>query len=396
MSGAREGPRAPRVVPDSSMSLARLLVRRLGRPLLALLALGVGGCGGPEKGPYPMEAGAERDQPDRPVPPGATTRDRLLPRAAPQPPRLTWTTPPGWVERTAEPPLLASFRIPATGGGADGEASLSRALGGVLENVNRWRTKQMGLEPLDEAGVAALPRVALGPGRAVRVDLSGTYTSMSRQTVPGARMLALVEETSGEALVAKFVGPADLVEAQRPAFEGLVASLASAGHGEPPPEPPASTPPARTPGALDPVRLRWDLPKGWTAARPTGPVRVSDFKVEGAPEVEAYLSLLPADSGGVAANVNNWRGQLGAPPLDEAGIAALERFDVLGAQGVWVEVTGTYRGMGGRLQPDALFLGMICVRPDGALFLRLVGPKGQAEGQREAFRALSRSLRVEG
>jgi hypothetical protein len=52
--------------------------------------------------------------------------------------------------------------------------------------------------------------------------------------------------------------------------------------------------------------------------------------------------------------------------------------------------------MSGENVPDALFLGVICLLEDDALFVRLIGPRAEVEAHREEFKALCRSLRLEG
>ncbi len=408
--------------------------RQRSRPasLSALAALGalsllVGACGRDERGPYPMEPGRTRESPDREVPPGATARDRLPvlgldgrplgSSASPtQPPPLiapgrpTFTLPPGWEEQSAGPMRVLSLRIPGDAGGEAGDLSVSRAGGDVAGNVNRWRG-QVGLEPLEDEALAALPRQDLLGAPAVRVEGRGPYDAGMGGGGPktGYALLGLVSTAPGaERWFVKLVGPEALVEAQRAAFDTFVASLAL----PPPPSPtapapaplpapapapvPAPAPPA-TPGAeagFDPAKLGWTLPSGWQAVKPTRMMRLSEFRIEGASALECVLSHLAGEGGGLALNVNRWRGQLGQSPLSEAEIAALERLDMLGRKAVWIEIPGRYQGMSGEDVPEALFVGVVCLLEKDALFVRLVGPKAEVEPQREALRALCRSLRV--
>ena len=87
--------------------------------------------------------------------------------------------------------------------------------------------------------------------------------------------------------------------------------------------------------------LAWTVPAGWTQG-PDRPMRLVTFACTpeggaaaaqpGSPEgsVECYVAELGGMGGGVAANFNRWRGQLGQPPLKDADIAALPRITVLG------------------------------------------------------------------
>jgi hypothetical protein len=362
-----------------------------------LLALGLAGCGEGERGPYPMEAGRERERPARPVPPGATTRDRLGAPREPVATGLQWTLPAGWTEAPAGSMQLHAFRVAGPDGAEPGEVTISTAGGSVNDNVNRWR-RQMGLAESSATELQGLPKRTLLGQPAVFVDLRGAYTAMGAEdALPGRRMLGLVLPRERQSLFVKFVGSESLVDAAQPAFERFVESLREAdaeapgavGRRDPPPEPPAR------PQGLDPAKLAWDAPPGWKAAKATTTFRVIDFRIDGAPGVEAYLSHLQGTGGGVLDNVNLWRGNLGAPALDEKGIAALERLDVMGTKAVFVEQAGDFKpGMGAKPIPDALFYGVIVLLEHDALFLRLVGPRAEAAPLREAFRALARSLRL--
>ncbi len=67
--------------------------------------------------------------------------------------------------------------------------------------------------------------------------------------------------------------------------------------------------------------LAWTLPAGWKEVAGNG-IRLATFTPPGGLKTEATVVALPGDSGGELANVNRWRGQIGLPSTDEAGIAA--------------------------------------------------------------------------
>lgn len=49
-------------------------------------------------------------------------------------------------------------------------------------------------------------------------------------------------------------------------------------------------------------------------------MRFATFKAPYPGKLEATVVVLPGQAGGELANVNRWRGQIGLPPLDEAGL----------------------------------------------------------------------------
>lgn len=65
--------------------------------------------------------------------------------------------------------------------------------------------------------------------------------------------------------------------------------------------------------------LHWDLPKGWKEQAGTG-MRLSTMTPPGPGKAEVTVIALPGDVGGELANVNRWRGQIGLPALDDAGL----------------------------------------------------------------------------
>ena len=75
--------------------------------------------------------------------------------------------------------------------------------------------------------------------------------------------------------------------------------------------------------------LTWTAPAGWTAM-PDRPMRKATFAVKGADGAAADLSItsFPGDTGGLLANLNRWRGQVGLPPFGEDQLASsLEKLD---------------------------------------------------------------------
>lgn len=139
--------------------------------------------------------------------------------------------------------------------------------------------------------------------------------------------------------------------------------------------------------------LVWDTPAGWSELAPTS-MRVANFRVAGDERAECYLTLLGGDAGGLAANVNRWRGQMSQPPLSAAELAKLSTKPMLGGEAVLVDFGGAFGGMGGGAKlEDARLVGLLLFRPEGAAFLKMTGPASTIGGQIDAFLALAASLR---
>jgi hypothetical protein len=54
-------------------------------------------------------------------------------------------------------------------------------------------------------------------------------------------------------------------------------------------------------------------------------MRYATFTAPVPGKLDASVVVLPGPAGGELANVNRWRGQIGLPPLDEAGLAAARK-----------------------------------------------------------------------
>src|SRR4029078_826042 len=69
----------------------------------------------------------------------------------------TWEVPNGWQEQAPSSMRVATFHVTGDGAAKADMAvtKLAGTAGGNLGNVNRWRS-QLGLEPVDEAGLDRL------------------------------------------------------------------------------------------------------------------------------------------------------------------------------------------------------------------------------------------------
>ena len=145
-------------------------------------------------------------------------------------------------------------------------------------------------------------------------------------------------------------------------------------------------------GAAQATGSGWSYvaPPGWTEREPAG-MRVLDFVV-GA-EGECYLTVLNGDGGGLEANVQRWRKQLGLAALTSGELAGLERVPFLATEGTLVDFEGTWKGMSGSEERSSWgLLGVLALAEGKACFLKFTGPRSLVEQEREAFLALASSL----
>jgi hypothetical protein len=144
-------------------------------------------------------------------------------------------------------------------------------------------------------------------------------------------------------------------------------------------------------------RWSFETPSGWTEL-PPAPMRDHGWRVGGPDtKAECTLSFLEGAGGGLVANVDRWRRQMSLPPSAGADeVAALPTRPWLGVDARVVVLDGDYRGMGTTTQVGgARLLGLVASLPSGTAFLKLTGPAGIVETEKDRFFALAESLRLE-
>lgn len=158
--------------------------------------------------------------------------------------------------------------------------------------------------------------------------------------------------------------------------------------GHPPIGGPAAAAPA-APGAMTGTvptaqggALVWTAPAHWTA-KPLGSMRKGSYAVPGEAGATADLAItaFPGDTGGLFANVNRWRGQVGLPPVAEAELkTAVEHLDI---GSLHIDLVYCIGQAGG--QPTAL-LGAIVPHNGETWFFKLLGPAALVAKEKAAFR----------
>jgi hypothetical protein len=269
-------------------------------------------------------------------------------------PTLTWKTPSGWEEVAPSQMRAASFRVKAEQGkSADVSViPLPGMAGGDLDNVNRWRG-QVGLSPMndEELKKAAEPVTIAGSG-AQLYDLAGESPGAGEKT----RILGAILRREGVAWFFKMTGADELVAREKGSFKEFLASFGftEAGQGRSLPPPgnmssaalpdnhppidgatmsqaalPADHPPVGSPAAAQTAasssgsgKLGIAAPAGWKEV-PGGQFLFAKYVIESSEGQTAInVSNSSGDGGGVAGNINRWRGQLG---LDQVAPAEVEK-----------------------------------------------------------------------
>lgn len=303
-------------------------------------------------------------------------------------PEVLFELQDGWVELTPTTTRQINISIASRPEVECYLAILPGRAGGGLANVNRWRG-QMGLEPIDEAQFAALPTASLLGKPGVFVDLEGSFTGMGGPVQDGWRMAGMIAESGGMTAFLKMTGPTDDVGAELESLHAFARSIriedrgASGGGG------PADD---ATGG------LVFATPEGWERG-PARSARLMTFYPGGDEEIECYVTMLGGDGGGLLANLNRWRSQLGAEAMTEEEIADLPTVKLFGKACPVLLVEGAFTGMALPMSddpveatPDQALLGTVRLVPQGAIFVKMVGPRDRVLAERQHFMDFCESL----
>jgi hypothetical protein len=167
----------------------------------------------------------------------------------------------------------------------------------------------------------------------------------------------------------------DKIEVYNIPKEGITVAMQSGSEGLAPP-PPGNP-------------AQWTKPEGWNE-QPLSEMRLGSFKVEGANAASADVSVIafPGEAGGLISNINRWRGQLQLPPLDEDQLSqVIQRTDVDNVPTYLVD----FQTVENAPKPSRI-LGAVLQTADRAWFVKMTGPPGLIESQREKFLTFVKSF----
>jgi hypothetical protein len=290
---------------------------------------------------------------------------------------------------------VASFRV----SGKDGKQAevgvipLPGLMGRDLENVNRWRSS-VGLGAVREEELSKLAQpveVAGQPGQLY--EQAGENPGSGEKT----RILAAVSRQNNVAWFFKMSGDDELVSQQKQPFIQFLKSVsfASAGAeaGLPPSHPPLGND-AAVPRLMSAIsdsaapaggggKPNWQVPAGWQEVS-AGGFLVAKFMISSPDNGQAAVnvSMSQGDGGGLAGNVNRWRGQLGLSPLNGADLAqATTEMDTAGGKAAFVD----FKGKDARSGQDARLVGVIVPQGDRTWFYKIMGNEKAVENQKSAF-----------
>ena len=144
----------------------------------------------------------------------------------------------------------------------------------------------------------------------------------------------------------------------------------------------------------EPKPPTYKVPKGWeTDERKKTAIVTARFRAgEGDKEVAVILIVLSGNGGGLVANVNRWRAQVGLKDLAEKDVlAALEPIKVDGRDGHVLDVTGPEVAD----KVTQRVVAAVVPNGDATWFIKMSGAAAPVGDQKKAFDEFVKSLRFE-
>lgn len=241
-------------------------------------------------------------------------------------------------------------------------------------------------------GALALLAVAtlLGCGEEREPVVSYTVPNESGPTLGPDGSAAPRAEAAAETPPAMPPGHPPIAGTAEPALPPLPA-------GHPPLDGTPTTAPALPMAAAEPEgeTMAWTLPAGWSGGPVAGSMRFAELHAgEGDAAIEVAISRLVGGAGGLVANFNLWRQQVGLEPLPAEEIP--EQVQPIGlspeARGGFFDITGPAPATGA---PGAAPRILVAVFPTRThtWFIKAVGDAPTLERHREGFIDLCASVR---
>lgn len=274
--------------------------------LLTLPFLLLSACRKPEIQVYDVSKNADKIA--RPI---SLNPPKQAEQARPRGLALSWSGAAQWKELPPTQFRKGNYQFADDNGVAEiTVSSFPGDTGGLIANANRWLRQASLPEVTEEELEKLVSTVSLPEGLTASVmDLKA-----ENQIPSSMRIYAAVVPFEGESWFFKMSGPYATVQSQIPAFSRMIRSVQSAESAK------ANEPEREHDHVGD---LKFDTPEGWLPSQGSS-MRIASLSVEkeGHPPADFAITSFPGDTGGMVANVNRWRGQIGLPAWDAEQVQA--------------------------------------------------------------------------
>jgi len=340
----------------------------------------------PKDDSAPSQPASAQPEPARPAP-AATTEAAPPPdmgSPAPPPdatslPQIKYQLPPGWKEKQLTEMRVASFGVTGPSGkSADVSVIPLPIVGHDLELVNMWRAQVQLPTTSDPDAAKQAVSVAIGAEQGRLFEFVGNQPMVGKSR---QRILVAMLTRGPISWFFKIAGEDTFVSSQKDSFLQFLKSVSFADEEQPQMAAPA--PAAAPQGQTETAPSIWTVPSGWQSVPPSQ-FLLAEFSIPGAngAKAEVNVAAMGGNGGGLLANVNRWRGQIGLGASAENDLPQLAHpLDVPDCKATIVDFTGTDPKTGA---PTRL-VGAIVLQNDRTWFYKLMGDGKIVAQQKDAF-----------
>lgn len=137
--------------------------------------------------------------------------------------------------------------------------------------------------------------------------------------------------------------------------------------------------------------LAYELPEDWKKEA-TSQFRTLNFSFGEHGEGECYVSRA---GGGLAANLNRWREQMGLEAASEEDFQALPKRHLFGMEATYAELDGNFKAVGAaESKSNYRMVGLVLSLPDVSFFVKMTGPKDLVIANEGKFSKFCESLKL--
>ena len=318
---------------------------------------------------------------------------KVVPKEPPPPTPITWVLPANWRPSMTQEP---SMRFATLLAGQDNEqveitiTRMSGQAGGIAQNLARWRS-QVGLAaPTRQDLDRQFQFVEAGAGTAILVDMTGPGPP-DANAPESRRLLAGIYPTDLDTWFAKMMAPAAQVEEHADAFKQFARSIKLRGRQMPPwfnneaeaPEPPSTDRPSAP---------AWTVPDDWSTHEEPRIMAAATFRGGlGADAPVITVTPLAGTGGGLLANLNRWRGQVGLDPVDSLDAQEASQILIDDQPSPYFNLASPNPGP----SPSRRLLIAVLQRSDRTWFFKMDGGASQVEQQKLSFELFVQSVRFD-
>jgi hypothetical protein len=291
-------------------------------------------------------------------------------------PQLKYQLPKGWHEKPPSEMRVASFAaLGPNGQSADVSVIPLPIVGRDLELINMWRSQVQLPATTDPDAVKQAETAVIGSEQGRLFDFVSEQPMIGKSC---QRILVAMFTRGTSSWFFKMTGEDAFVTSQKENFLQFLKSVSLVENA-----PPQMAVAPATQNEIEIANSIWTIPPGWQSLPPSQ-FLLAEFSIAGTDGAKAEVNVaeLNGEGGGLLANVNRWRGQLGLGAIGENNLPQVAQpLDVPGAKATLVDFTGVNPKTGAQTR----LVGVIVSQNGQTWFYKLMGAEQIVAQQKNVF-----------